>query len=90
MATVGLIVQASSAVVGLIVGSMVVLVRLAIGAERRRADDWRTAAQTTAAANAVMVANQEKMLDTMERFAGAQDSMLALLQKMAAGDRSAA
>lgn len=70
-----------------LVTGMVTLVRMAVGAERRRADDWRTAAQTHAEANRVMTGNLEKLISTVEQMANSQREMMGLLQKVA--DRSA-
>jgi methyl-accepting chemotaxis protein len=88
-------------IAGAILAAMLALVRIAIGAERRRADDWRTAAQTTAAANEVLsshvgglVASVQKLtesvgklIDSAEKQADSQQETLALLRKL---DRSAA
>lgn len=74
-------------VTGLATG-MIALVRIALSAERRRADDWRTAAQTSSAANAVMSANIEKLITSVEHLASSQRDTTALLQKVAA-DRGA-
>ena len=68
---------------------MIALVRIALAAERHRADDWRTAAQTTAAANAVQAVNLDKLITSIEQLATSQRDMMALLQKMAA-DRGSA
>lgn len=70
-----------------LVTGMITLVRMAVGAERRRADDWRTAAQTSAEANKIMLVNVEKLLNTVEQMANTQREMMGLLQKVAA-DRS--
>ena len=73
----------TAGVVGTIVTGMVTLVRMAVSAERRRADDWRTAAQTSAEANRVMSGNLEKLLNTVEQMANTQREMMGLLQKIA-------
>jgi len=86
---VALLIQAG--VVGTILTGMLALVRIAIGAERRRADDWREAAKTTSAANTVLSANVEKLIGSVEHLATSQREMLLLLQALAGGkDRSAA
>lgn len=77
-------------VVGTILAGMLALVRIALGAERRRADDWRTAAQTTAATNAVLSANIDKLISSVEQLATSQREMMALLQTVATDRRSAA
>lgn len=72
---------------GTIIAGVITLVRIAIGAERRRADDWRTAAQTSAAANAILIGGQEKLIASVEHLATTQREMMALLQKVAAAER---
>jgi uncharacterized membrane protein len=72
------------AIVAGFVTGMVALVRIALSAERRRADDWRTAAQTTATANEVMATNIEKLITSVEHLATSQRDTTALLQKLAA------
>lgn len=71
-------------------GGMIALVRIALGAERRRADDWRTAAQTSAAANAILGSHVEKLISSVEQLATSQREMMALLQSVAAERRGAA
>ena len=75
--------------VATISGLLVTLVRIAIGAERRRADDWRQAAQTSAKANEVLSSNVEKLVNTVEQMARSQNDMMALLQGLAAERRAA-
>lgn len=70
--------------------AMITLVRIALGAERRRADDWRTAAQTSAAANAILGSHVEKLISSVEQLATSQREMMALLQSVAAERRGAA
>jgi len=72
---------------GTIIAGVITLVRIAIGAERRRADDWRTAAQTSAAAKAILIGCQEKLSASVEHLATTQREMMALLQKVAAAER---
>lgn len=84
-----MLVQVGAGSAGLVITAALMLVRIAIGAERRRADDWRTAAQTTAEANAVLVETVGKLAPAVERQAAAQDRMMALLQVLVR-DRSAA
>jgi len=71
-------------------GGMIALVRIALGAERRRADDWRTAAQTSTAANAILGSHVEKLISSVEQLATSQREMMALLQTVAAERRGAA
>ena len=80
----------TAGVVGTILTAMVALVRIALGAERRRADDWRTAAQTSSAANAVLSANIDKLITSEEQLATAQRETMSLLQTVAVDRRSAA
>ena len=63
---------------------MLALVRIALGAERRRADDWRTAAQTTAKANEVQSGNIEKLVNTVDQMASTQREMMANQREMMA------
>lgn len=75
---------------GGVITAMVTLVRLAIGAERRRADDWRTAAQNTTAANTVLTANIDKLITSVEQLAKSQQQVLSMLQAMSTERREAA
>lgn len=75
---------------GTILAGVISLVRIALGAERRRADDWRTAAQTSAAANAILGGHVEKLIGSVEQLATSQREMMALLQTMATERRNAA
>ena len=70
--------------IGTILAGIITLVRIALSAERRRADDWRTAAQTSAAANAILGGQVERLIASVEHLATTQREMMALLQKMAA------
>lgn len=63
-----------------IITGMLALVRIALGAERRRADDWRMAAQTTSAANAVLSTNVDKLVTSVEQMATSQREMMTLLK----------
>jgi len=69
---------------GTILAGIIALVRIALSAEQRRADDWRTAAQTSAAANAILGGQVERLIASVEHLATTQREMMALLQKMAA------
>lgn len=67
----------------------VALVRIAVGAERRRADDWRTragewreTAETTAEANALMTSNVKTLTASVELLAASQRETNATLDKM--------
>lgn len=66
------------------------LVNIAVTAERRRADDWREAAHTSQAANAVMSANVEKLIASVEQLATSQREILALVQGLAVDRHGAA
>lgn len=77
-------------VVSAILGTMLALVRIAIGAERRRADDWRTAYQTQVKVNEVMSGNVEGLVTSTTQLTAAQQETLALLRTMAAERRSTA
>lgn len=67
-----------------ILGAMLALVRIAVGSERRRADDWRTAAEKSLAANAVLGGLVEKLIGSVEQLATSQREMMSLLQTVAA------
>lgn len=69
---------------GSLIAAVITLVRIAIGAERRRADDWRDAAKTSAEANRIMSTNIDKLINTVEQLANSQREMMGLLQKVAA------
>ena len=69
---------------GGILATFLALVRIAIGSERRRADDWREAARTAVAANSVLSGNVEKLITSVEQLATSQRESLSLLQKLAA------
>lgn len=71
------------------IASVITLVKIALGAERRRADDWRTAAQTSAEANKVLAANVDKLVSSVEQMAASQREMLALLHALANDRRGA-
>ena len=71
-------------VVGTILTAMLALVRIAIGAERRRADDWRNAAKTTTEANQVLAGGNERLSTSVEKLAVSQREMLVLLQNIVA------
>jgi hypothetical protein len=70
-----------------VIAAMIVLVRIALAAERGRADDWRTAAQTQSAANEVHSANIAKLIGSVEQLTVSQREVLALLQSQAASSQ---
>jgi len=80
----------TAGVVTAILTAMLALVRIALGAERRRADDWRTAAQTSAAANEVLTGNLDKLITSHQELVVSTRDMMALLRTVAADRRSAA
>lgn len=59
----------------------------AVSAEQRRADDWRTAAQTQSAANEVHSANIAKLIASVEQLSTSQREVLALLHSLTSSDR---
>lgn len=77
--------------IGTVLTGVIALVRIALGAERRRADDWRTSAQTSAAANTVLSGNVDKLVTSVEQLATSQREMMALMrtsmEQLAAGQR---
>lgn len=78
--------------IGTVVTGVIALVRIALGAERRRADDWRTSAQTSAAANTVLSGNVDKLVTSVEQLATSQREMMALMRtymdQLAGGQRN--
>lgn len=81
---------AQGGVTGVVLWAAITLVRIAVAAERRRADDWHEAAQTREAANLVMSANVEKLITSVEQLATSQREILALVQSLATDRRGAA
>lgn len=73
-------------VVTAVLGSMLALVRIAVSTERGRANDWRDIAKTSSEANALLSANVEKLITSIEQMATSQREMMSLLQTVA-GDR---
>lgn len=69
---------------GTIIAGIITLVRIAISAERRRADDWRLAARTSAEANTVLTGHFDKLITSVEQLAVSQREMMTLLQTMTA------
>jgi hypothetical protein len=80
----------TAGVLGTVLTAVIALVRIAISAERRRADDWRTAAQTSAAANAILGSHVEKLITSVEQLATSQRETMTLLQTMTTERRNAA
>ena len=72
------------------VWAVITLVKIAVAAERRRADDWHEAANTREAANLVMAGNVEKLIASVEQLATSQREILALVQSLATEHRGAA
>lgn len=69
--------------VGAILATFLALVRIAVGTERRRADDWRETARTTTAANEVLAANDQQLISAIGELAASQREVLSLLHKLA-------
>ncbi len=67
-----------------LLGFVVTMTRIAITSERRRADDWRSAAQMSAEANVVLTGHFDKLITSVEQLASSQREMMALLQTMTA------
>lgn len=70
--------------------AMLALVRIAVTTERGRANDWRDIAKTSNEANAVLSANVEKLITSIEQLATTQREMMSLLQTVASDRRGAA
>jgi len=79
----------TSGALAAVLAGIVTLVRIAINAERRRADDWRAAAKTSAEANAMLTGHFDKLIHSVEQLATSQREMMGLLQSMAAERRAA-
>lgn len=78
-----------AAVLTILARVFLTLHRDVVEAERRRADDWRTAAQTQSATNEVHTANIAKLIGSVEQLAASQREVLALLQAQSAERRAA-
>lgn len=74
----------SSGALAALLGAMLALVRIAIAAERRRADDWRETARTRGEANAVLSANNEKLIGSIEQVSASNREIMATLQRVLA------
>lgn len=74
-------------VLATVIGGFITLVRIALAAERRRADDWRTAAQTSSEANRVLSANIDKLIGSVEQLATSQREVVSLLQSLTDRER---
>jgi hypothetical protein len=72
------------------IGAVITLVRMTVAAERRRADDWRTAAQTSSEANRVLSGNIDKLIGSVEQLATSQREVVSLLQALTERDRRGA
>lgn len=81
---------AQGGIIGAILWAAIALVRIALGAERRRADDWREAAKTSASAAAVMSGHVERLVSAVEQLTAAQRECLSILQGLAAAERRSA
>jgi membrane glycosyltransferase len=73
---------AAGATITAVMGAMLALVRIAIAAERRRADDWRETARTRGEANAVLSANNEKLIGSIEQVSLSNREIMATLQQV--------
>lgn len=81
----------TAGVASAVIGAVVALVRMAVGGDRRRADDWKEAAQAHEKANEILSGNLEKLINTVEQMANSQREatrvqleMMVLVQKVAA------
>lgn len=70
-----------------VLGGFITLVRIALSAERRRADDWRTAAQTSSEANRVLSSNIDKLIGSVEQLSASQREVVSLLHTLADQER---
>lgn len=80
----------TAGVLATFIGAVITLVRMTVAAERRRADDWRTAAQTSSEANRVLSANIDKLIGSVEQLATSQREVVSLLQTLTDRDRRGA
>ena len=74
---------------GGVVAAIITLVKIAVSAERGRANDWHEIANTREAANLVMSANVEKLITSVEQLATSQREILALVKSLATDRRGA-
>lgn len=80
----------TAGVLATFIGAVITLVRMTVAAERRRADDWRTAAQTSSEANRVLSANIDKLIGSVEQLATSQREVVSLLQTLTDRDHRGA
>jgi hypothetical protein len=68
-------------------GGVVALVKIAVGSESRRANDWREIAKTSAAAAEVNGGHVRELVGAVNQLATAQRECLAILQGIATDHR---
>lgn len=76
--------------IGVLLWFTIAMVKIAVAAERGRADDWRGTAKTREAANEVMSTNVQKLIASVEQLAASQREILALVKSLATDRRNAA
>lgn len=65
-------------------GGFVTLVRIAVGSESKRADDWRKIAETSTAAATTNGEHVRELVGAVNQLSAAQRECLAILQTMQA------
>ena len=78
---------AAGGAAGAILAFALAMLRIAVGAERRRADDWRHAADTAAAANTVNSANVEKLVDAVRQQSASLAQLIGSVGQLATGQQ---
>lgn len=73
--------------VGAFLAALIILVRLAVGAHKDRADDWRTAAQTGAEANRVMAGNVDRLVTTTTSLVTSVEQLTTTQREMVTTQR---
>ena len=76
--------------VGIFLWFIVAMVKISVGAERRRADGWQETARIRETANDVMADNMQKLIASLGELATSQREILALVRSLATERRSAA
>jgi hypothetical protein len=76
-------------VISVVLAGIITLVRIAIAAERRRADDWRTTANTSSEAYRVLSENVGKLLTSVEQLAVTTRETQALVRQLMTPERAA-
>lgn len=74
--------------VGAFLATTIILMRIAITAERGRADDWRTVAQTQASVGKVQEEHIRKLILAVEQLTSVQQQTLEVVRRLDPAGRS--